>query len=67
MVHDLRETVKVLARFGPRLPGIVEDLLIAQSQMTEREPRRVWPGALLWSGLGAAAGAAIMALVVGLG
>ncbi|SLN21059.1 putative protein kinase UbiB [Roseivivax jejudonensis] len=67
VVHDLRETVKVLARFGPRLPGIVEDLLIAQSQMTEREPRRVWPGALLWSGLGAAAGAAIMALVVGLG
>ncbi|SFD67015.1 2-octaprenylphenol hydroxylase [Roseivivax sediminis] len=67
VVHDLRETVKVLSRFGPRLPGLVEEMLIFQSQMGERQPRRVWPVAALWGAIGAAAGAALVGLAIGVG
>lgn len=50
VASDLAKTAKVLARFGPRLPALVEKLLIEQS--TSSEPRKqdckVWalPAAL---------------------
>jgi ubiquinone biosynthesis protein len=46
--------VEVLARFGPRLPRLVEDLLIAQAEGPKPPPkRRAVP--LVWATLGAAA------------
>jgi ubiquinone biosynthesis protein len=57
---DLMKTARVLARFGPRLPVLVENLLIAQANPPEADTR---PGrrALLWPALaGAVAGAALI-------
>lgn len=49
-LRDLAETARVLARFGPRLPRMVEAMLIAQSTPRTAEPapsrRRFWPWAL---------------------
>jgi ubiquinone biosynthesis protein len=54
LIRDLVSTVEVLARFGPRLPRLVEDLLIAQSEGTKPTPKR--RGVPLgWAALGAAA------------
>ncbi|WP_091846530.1 2-polyprenylphenol 6-hydroxylase [Palleronia pelagia] len=50
LVRDLRKTAVVLARFGPKLPGIAEAALIAQSRPAE--PQR--PARLPWVVLGAA-------------
>lgn len=54
LASDLLKTAKVLARFGPRLPGIVEDALIAQITPVEEKPRRIWP----WVAVGIVAGGA---------
>ncbi|TNF58343.1 MAG: 2-polyprenylphenol 6-hydroxylase [Rhodobacteraceae bacterium] len=43
ILRDLTNTARVLARFGPRLPRLVEDALIRQSQpQPVREKRRFW-------------------------
>lgn len=55
LLRDLGKTARVMARFGPRLPALVEAALIAQSELpqpTERRPR-------LW-GFGLAAGAVVI-------
>ncbi|MEE2944080.1 MAG: 2-polyprenylphenol 6-hydroxylase [Pseudomonadota bacterium] len=52
LASDLMKTAKVLARFGPRLPRIVENALILQGIPAETKPRRVWP----WIALGIALG-----------
>ncbi len=39
MTKDLARTARVLSRFGPRLPGLVEDLLIAQARQPEQRSR----------------------------
>lgn len=54
---DLASTAQVLARFGPRLPGLVEAALLRQSndQTVDRRPRKGW---MVASALG---GAALMA------
>ncbi|MGX9355983.1 2-polyprenylphenol 6-hydroxylase [Roseobacteraceae bacterium S113] len=43
LVQDLGKTARVMARFGPRLPGLVEAALIAQAdtQTFKEAPRRV--------------------------
>jgi len=43
--RDLAQTAKILSRFGPRLPRLVEDALIAQAHpKPEQTPaRRVGP------------------------
>ncbi len=64
---DLLKTARVMARFGPRLPGLVESALIAQ---THTDPAPSGPGwqALLWPALGGAvAGGLAVALVLSLG
>ena len=43
LASDLLKTAKVLARFGPRLPGLVEDALIAQVTPVEVKRTRIWP------------------------
>ena len=53
---DLWKTVKVLARFGPRLPDLVEAALIHQSQIESDKPRRLTSRSVFWLGLGTACG-----------
>jgi ubiquinone biosynthesis protein len=54
LARDMLKTGRVLARFGPRLPGLVESMLIAQATQAEEEKRRLWP----WVALGAVGGVA---------
>ncbi|QYK41592.1 MAG: 2-polyprenylphenol 6-hydroxylase [Paracoccaceae bacterium] len=54
-LRDLGQTLRVLARFGPRLPRLVETILIRQSSPPGPEaPRRPWLSAAIWVLLGAA-------------
>jgi len=48
---DLFKTAKVLARFGPRLPAIVEAALIRQAATEPEKQPSLWPTRLGW-GLG---------------
>ncbi|UZD91000.1 2-polyprenylphenol 6-hydroxylase [Cognatishimia activa] len=43
LANDLLKTAKVLSRFGPRLPGLVENALIAQVSPVEVKRTRIWP------------------------
>ncbi len=57
LVRDLVSTVQVLARFGPKLPRLVENLLIAQAEGPKpTPPRRGLP--VIWAVFGAVAIAA---------
>ncbi|QEW23064.1 putative ubiquinone biosynthesis protein UbiB [Marinibacterium anthonyi] len=56
---DLAQTAKVLMRFGPRLPRLVEAALIAQSRRTPPPPRTG-----LWIATAATGGAVLGALVI---
>ena len=62
VASDLLKTAKVLARFGPRLPALMEQALIAQGQdpSAKKKPRRSWRRA---AALGAAAGALVTLLL----
>ena len=54
LLRDLAKTVRVLARFGPRLPGLAEAALIRTTNPTPVPQRRMlWP-ALGFMGLGGA-------------
>ena len=57
LAKDLVSTLQVLGRFGPKLPRLVEDALIAQSKPAEPAPRGGL--SLPWAVLG---GAALLAL-----
>ncbi|WP_372890245.1 2-polyprenylphenol 6-hydroxylase [Rhodosalinus sp.] len=65
VARDLRETLRVLTRFGPRLPGLVETALIRQAAPPEEPERPAGVRPVLWAGLGAAGGAAAV-LALGL-
>ncbi len=52
VLRDFSKTARVLARFGPRLPGLVEEALIRQTQDALRNPNRPWVGRLGWTVLG---------------
>lgn len=60
VLSDLAATARVLSRFGPRLPALVEAALIRQSGEERDPPRRGWRGPALWAGLGAAGGALLV-------
>ena len=54
LARDLARTAQVLARFGPKLPRLMEALLIRQAELPQPLPsRRLRP--ILWVLLGAAA------------
>lgn len=60
---DLGKTALVLARFGPRLPGLMEQLLIEQAQgKPEPKPTKL-KTALLWGMIGAVVGGGLVALI----
>ena len=63
VLHDFANTAQVLARFGPRLPALVEDALMRQSNPRgpDRRPRLGWY--VLAGFLGALAGAGSVALL----
>lgn len=62
MLRDLERVIKVVARFGPRLPELAEQRLIAQTnpEVPVRKPQR----ALRWLLLGLAMGAALAMAVM---
>lgn len=66
-VRDLQKTLAVLARYGPRLPGIVENALIRQSMPVVTQPSggRLVP--FLWALGGAGAGAAVTLAAIWIG
>ncbi|MEO0694287.1 MAG: 2-polyprenylphenol 6-hydroxylase, partial [Pseudomonadota bacterium] len=41
LLRDLAKTARVLGRFGPKLPGLAEAVLIRQSEEPAPPPRRV--------------------------
>jgi ubiquinone biosynthesis protein len=59
---DLGKTAMVLARFGPRLPGLMEQLLIAQAQGTPEPKSSKLKSALIWGLTGAIIGGGIVAI-----
>ncbi len=67
LARDLGRTAIVLSRFGPKLPQIAENILMAQSAEKDAHPNRMSLRyvALLMTGAGVAAGiGAIVALVL---
>ena len=52
VLNDLTTTLKVLARFGPRLPSLVEQALIKQSNPEHQIVKRSWNVGLKPFGLG---------------
>lgn len=65
--RDLMKTVRVLTRFGPRLPGLVEGALVRQATQQDIETRRVWPKVLASGILGVAVGVAAVISVLWVG
>jgi len=63
-LRDLRRTVAVLARFGPRLPQMVEAALIRQSEPPAPPPRDGRGAAAAWAIAGLAAGAGATWVVI---
>jgi len=62
--RDLGRTLRVAARFGPRLPAMAEAALVRQSQSAQQPGRRLWPVPPGWALLGALlAGFAVGAIV----
>jgi ubiquinone biosynthesis protein len=52
VLNDLTTTLKVLGRFGPRLPSLVEQALIKQSNPEPQIVKRSWNGSLKPFGFG---------------
>lgn len=62
VARDLIQTARILARFGPRLPRLVEDALIAQANPEPAAPAPRARSGLGWAVFGAAAALAGVAL-----
>ncbi len=63
VLTDLGKTARVLARFGPRLPGLVEAALMRQSKelLIDRRPRKRW--IIVSAAFGSAFTLALIALI----
>lgn len=64
VLRDLSNTAQVLARFGPRLPALVEAALIRQSTPTPPPYQSQRGSKLLWGGIGLAVGIVISFLIL---
>lgn len=63
IARSLGQTLAVLARFGPRLPQLVEDAIIRQSAPPPEPPRRRKRDLVAWGAGGVALGASVAALI----
>ncbi|WP_299936282.1 2-polyprenylphenol 6-hydroxylase [uncultured Pelagimonas sp.] len=63
VLRDFTQTARVLARFGPRLPDLVEEALLRQTQDAPRTSNRPWIGRLGWIALGVAIGFGALRIV----
>jgi ubiquinone biosynthesis protein len=63
LLRDLQKTAMVLARFGPKLPRLVEAQLVRQSQPEEPAPERGGMHPAVWMVLGA--GLALAGVLLG--
>ncbi|MFL4469427.1 2-polyprenylphenol 6-hydroxylase [Tateyamaria armeniaca] len=63
VINDLYKTARVLTRFGPRLPGLVEQALIAQSNPSPDKRRGFWRWIALAGIFGLLAGGGLTLLV----
>ncbi|MEO9779071.1 MAG: 2-polyprenylphenol 6-hydroxylase [Sedimentitalea sp.] len=63
VVSDLGKTARVLARFGPRLPGLVEAALVRQAADQEPARKSIWPLVLTASVVGFIVGGGFMLLL----
>ncbi|MEY8803038.1 2-polyprenylphenol 6-hydroxylase [Leisingera sp. XS_AS12] len=65
VAKDLLETAQVMARFGPRLPALVEQALIAQAQQPQPPKRSShWVLPALFGAVGGAATISILAQIL---
>ncbi len=62
LARDLFKTTKILTRFGPRLPGLVEKALIAQTQSATSPRPGFWRYVIASGVLGAMIGAGLFML-----
>ncbi|MBT9385842.1 2-polyprenylphenol 6-hydroxylase [Pseudooceanicola sp. CBS1P-1] len=65
LARDLALTAKVMARFGPRLPGMVEKALIQQIAEPKAETLNRWPIRLVWGVGGVVLGVIAAAAIAG--
>ena len=65
LARDLARTAKVLARFGPRLPQLVEDALIRAGKPTPEPEAPIRYGRALWLVAGVILGAGAVTLILG--
>jgi ubiquinone biosynthesis protein len=56
LLRDLAKTARVLARFGPKLPAMIEGHLIRIGNKTPVPQRQSWGSGPIWLGLGLAVG-----------
>ncbi|SFT99811.1 2-polyprenylphenol 6-hydroxylase [Sedimentitalea nanhaiensis] len=63
VIGDLTKTARVLARFGPRLPGLVEAALVRQASEPERPRRSSWATLIATGAGGIAIGAGLMLMI----
>jgi len=63
MARDLARTARVLARFGPRLPGLVEAALIRQASSQETPEPTSNTSIVLWALFGAVLGGGTVAMI----
>ena len=63
VVSDLYKTARVLTRFGPRLPRLVEQALIAQSNPTPEKRRGFWRWVALAGFAGLLSGGALTLII----
>ena len=64
VLRDLSNTAQVLARFGPRLPALVEAALIRQSTPIPPAYPSRRSGKIIWGGLGFVVGIALSLLIL---
>ncbi len=62
-LSDMAKTARVLTRFGPRLPALVEGALLRQAQPEEPKRQTFWRWIVLTAALAAAGGATLTLLI----
>lgn len=63
VIKDLTKAARVVARFGPRLPQMIEDILVKSSTQDAPAPTVSKRSKLKWSALGALGGAVCVSIV----